>query len=48
MGGRATTQDLGAIAIIGVLGITAYHLLLNYVQLTVTARAVAFGQEHYS
>ncbi|MBD1809670.1 EamA family transporter [Microcoleus sp. FACHB-SPT15] len=34
-------QDLGAIAIIGFLGITAYHLLLNYGQLTVTAGAAS-------
>jgi drug/metabolite transporter (DMT)-like permease len=34
-------QDLGAIATIGFLGITAYHLLLNYGELTVTAGAAS-------
>lgn len=34
-------QDLGAIAAIGFLGITAYHLLLNYGELTVTAGAAS-------
>lgn len=34
-------QDLGAIAIIGFLGVTAYHLLLNYGELTVTAGAAS-------
>ncbi len=34
-------QDLGAIAIIGLLGIPSYHLLLNYGQLTVTAGAAS-------
>lgn len=34
-------QDIGAIALIGGLGITAYHLLLNYGELTVTAGAAS-------
>jgi drug/metabolite transporter (DMT)-like permease len=34
-------QDLGAIALMGFLGITAYHLLLNYGELTVTAGAAS-------
>jgi drug/metabolite transporter (DMT)-like permease len=34
-------QDLGAIALMGLLGITAYHLLLNYGELTVTAGAAS-------
>lgn len=34
-------QDIGAIALMGFLGITAYHLLLNYGELTVTAGAAS-------
>lgn len=34
-------QDLSAIAILGFLGITAYHLLLNYGEVTVTACAAS-------
>lgn len=34
-------QDIGAIALIGFLGITAYHLLLNYGERTVTAGAAS-------
>jgi drug/metabolite transporter (DMT)-like permease len=34
-------QDLGAIALIGFLGVTAYHVLLNYGELTVTAGAAS-------
>jgi drug/metabolite transporter (DMT)-like permease len=34
-------QDLSAIAILGFLGITAYHLLLNYGEVTVTAGAAS-------
>jgi drug/metabolite transporter (DMT)-like permease len=34
-------QDLGAISLMGFLGITAYHLLLNYGELTVTAGAAS-------
>jgi drug/metabolite transporter (DMT)-like permease len=34
-------QDLSAIAILGLLGITAYHLLLNYGEVTVTAGAAS-------
>ncbi len=34
-------EDLGAIAIIGFLGITAYHLLLNYGELSVSAGAAS-------
>jgi drug/metabolite transporter (DMT)-like permease len=37
----AKKQDLGAIALIGFLGITAYHLLLNYGELSVTAGAAS-------
>lgn len=34
-------QDIGAIALMGFLGITAYHLLLNYGELTITAGAAS-------
>ncbi len=34
-------RDLGAISLMGFLGITAYHLLLNYGELTVTAGAAS-------